>query len=63
MKTRKIFFSIVVLCVCLLCGCAKKSIEVRGVYSAYLDGYDWGESISRVTLKLDEKATVFCTVL
>lgn len=37
-----------------LTACSKQEIEVSGSYSAFLQGMDWGESLSRVTLKLDK---------
>ena len=38
----------------LLTACSEKDTEVSGSYSAFLQGSDWGESISKVTLKLDK---------
>ncbi|MGT2802941.1 alpha/beta hydrolase [Streptococcus henryi] len=32
-----------------------ESVDVTGTYSAYLQGDDWGESINKITLKLDQK--------
>ena len=30
-------------------------MDVTGTYSAYLQGDDWGESINKITLKLDKE--------
>ncbi|CQR24167.1 putative glucan-binding protein D [Streptococcus varani] len=34
---------------------ATKNVDLSGTYTAYLQGDDWGESISKITLKLDKE--------
>jgi predicted peptidase len=57
MKRMKLLMAATLLMggVIVVSACGKTSTAVSGNYSAYLEGYDWGENISRVTLKLDQK--------
>ncbi|HFI0166805.1 TPA: alpha/beta hydrolase [Streptococcus suis] len=48
-----LFGSLILSCFALE-ACDKGEIAVTGTYSAFLQGNDWGENISRITLELDK---------
>ena len=48
-----LFGSLILSCFALV-ACDKGETAISGTYSAFLQGNDWGENISRITLELDK---------
>lgn len=54
MKKQNLLLGGLLLSTLILTACGPKETELTGTYSAFLQGNDWGENISRITLELDK---------